>query len=126
MIDYKHVLLDDTAMLAAGRGNQVASRLIDSANRGALNLHATTCALVEAERARSGTAAHFASMPTVNLIDLDLPAALAVARDSTWAFAHTRHAAEPTFDRPESTVVATADPDRWSGLGLLVIDVRPR
>ena len=45
----------------------------------------------------------------------DLPAALAVAREATWAQAHTRYAAEPTPERPDGAFIATAAPDRWAG-----------
>jgi len=77
-------------------------------------------------RLRPGTAEHFAALPAVDLLDLDLPAALAVALDTTWGLAHTRHAAAPTPERPSGAVVATADPDRWSGHRVPLIDVRPR
>ena len=125
MIQHHHVVFDDTAMVAAGRGNPIASRLIARAHTDEeMSLYATTCALVEAERARPGTAQHGASMPAFNLLDLDLPAALAVAQDATWAFAHTRHAAVPTPDRPDGALIATAEPGRWSDEPVRVIDVR--
>ncbi|SNT44775.1 hypothetical protein SAMN05216252_12655 [Actinacidiphila glaucinigra] len=47
-----HLVLDDTAMVAAGRGNLLASRLIHRAHAEAgWHLYASTCALVEAARA---------------------------------------------------------------------------
>ena len=125
MSDHQHVVFDDTAMVAAGRGSQIASRLIHRAHTDAgLSLYATTCALVEAERAHPGMAEHVASLPAFNLLDLDLSAAIAVARETTWALAHTRYAAAPTPDRPDGALVATADPGRWSGQPVRVIDVR--
>ncbi len=127
MIEHQHVVFDDTAMVAAGRGNLLASRLIQRAHTsGGLSLYATTCALVEAERAHAGTAEHVASLPAFTLLDLDLSAAFAVARDTTWALAHTRHVAAPTLDRPDGTLIATVDPARWSGQGLRVIDLGQR
>jgi hypothetical protein len=123
--DHQDVVFDDSAMVAAGRGNLVASRLIQRAHEASgLSLYATTCALVEAERTHPGTAEHVASLPGFAIMDLDLSAALAVARDITWAFAHTRHAAEPTLDRPNGALVATADPARWAGEPVRVLDVR--
>jgi hypothetical protein len=124
MNDHQHIVFDDTAIVAAGRGSQIASRLIHRAHIAeGLSLYATTCALVEAERIRHGTAEHVASLPAFNLLDLDLSAALAVGRDTTWALAHTQHAAAPMLDRPNGAVIATADPGRWSGLPVRVIDV---
>jgi hypothetical protein len=51
--DERHVVMDDSAMLAAGRGSIEASRLIDHAhNREGWFLYAPTCAMVEADRVR--------------------------------------------------------------------------
>jgi prevent-host-death family protein len=40
--------------------------------------------LVEADRVRPGTAEHLASLPGLTVLDLDLPAALVVAREASW------------------------------------------
>ena len=121
-----HVVLDDTAMVAAGRGNILASRLIHRAHaEPGWYLYAPACALVEADRARPGTAEHLAAMPGVTLLDLDLAATLALAKENTWAEAHTRYAAAPTPERPDGAVVATADPARWKGQPVRVIDLTP-
>lgn len=58
------------------------------------------CALIEADRARPGTADHLVAMPGITVLDLDLPAALALAREATWAQAHTRYAAAPGHSAP--------------------------
>ncbi|MFJ9523228.1 hypothetical protein ACIRPK_33930 [Kitasatospora sp. NPDC101801] len=119
-----HVVLDDTAMVAAGRGNVLASRLIHRAHaEPGWYLYAPACALVEADRTRPGTAEHLAALPGLTLLDLDLAAALALAKESTWAEAHTRYAAAPTPERPDGAFVATADPARWKGQPVRVIDV---
>ncbi|WP_225848184.1 hypothetical protein [Streptomyces sp. HPF1205] len=126
MMEAVHIVLDDTAMIAAGQGNVLASRLIHRAHAEAgWFLYAPACALVEADRARPGTAEHLGALPAVTVLDLDLPAALAVARETSWATAHTRYAAEPTADRPNGAVVATTVPDTWKGLSVRVIDLRP-
>ncbi|MFF4217426.1 MULTISPECIES: PIN domain-containing protein [Streptomyces] len=126
MSDHLHIVLDHTAMVAAGRGNAVASRLIHRAHMEAgWHLYAPTCALVEADRARPGTAEHLAALPGVTVLDLDLPAALAIAGSGGWADAHTRHAAEPNPERPDGAFVATAEPGRWAGELVRVLDVNP-
>ncbi|MQA26848.1 MAG: hypothetical protein GEU94_15620 [Micromonosporaceae bacterium] len=113
-------------MIAASRGNILASRLIHRAHtESGWHLYAPMCALVEADRARPGTAEHLAALPGLTALDLDLPAALAVAREATWAAAHTRHAAEPTPERPDGAFIATATPDRWTGQPVRVLDVNP-
>jgi hypothetical protein len=120
------IVLDDAAMVAAARGNLLASRLIHRAHTEAgWFLYAPTCALVEADRTRPGTAEHLAALPAITVVDLDLPAALAVARDDTWAAAHVRYAAQPTPDLPDGAVVATAAPQRWRGQRVRVLDLTP-
>lgn len=113
-------------MAAARQGNVLASRLIHRAHAepGSF-LYAPSCALVEAERARPGTAEHLATLPGVAVLDLDLPATLAVAQQETWAAAHSQHAAQPTADRPEGAIVATAVPRRWEDLPVRVLHLTP-
>ncbi|MGW4440989.1 hypothetical protein ACWELO_35630 [Streptomyces sp. NPDC004596] len=121
-----HIVLDDTAMAAAGHGNILASRLIHRAHvETGWYLYAPTCALVEADRARPGTAQHLAALPGVTVLDLDLPAALAVAAQNTWATAHAQHAAQPTPDRPDGAIIATTAPERWHGQPVRVLDLTP-
>lgn len=121
-----HIVLDDTAMTAAGRGNLLASRLIQRAHaEPGWYLYATACALVEADRARPGTAEHIAALPGITVLDLDLSAALAVAQQDTWALAHTLHAAQPTPERPTGAVVATTTPHTWTDHPVRVLDLTP-
>ncbi|MFD3876038.1 hypothetical protein [Streptomyces sp. NPDC058623] len=124
MSEAMHIVLDETAMAAAGQGNVLASRLIHRAlAETGWFLYAPSCALVEADRARPGTAEHLAALPGITVLDLDLPAALAVARQETWAAAHSQHAAQPTADRPEGAIVATTLPKRWEGRPVRILDL---
>ncbi|MFB7502019.1 hypothetical protein [Streptomyces broussonetiae] len=121
-----HIVLDDSAMAAAGRGNVLASRLIHRAHAQAgWYLYAPACALVEADRARPGTAEHLAALPGITVLELDLPAALAVAGQDTWAAAHVQYAAQPTLDRPDGAIIATTAPGRWIGEPVRVLDLTP-
>ncbi|WP_408647529.1 hypothetical protein [Streptomyces geranii] len=57
-------------MVAAGRGNALVSRLIHRAHaESGWFLYATVCALVEADRARPGTAEHLAAPPGIAIVD---------------------------------------------------------
>ncbi|MEU9028931.1 hypothetical protein AB0D46_15645 [Streptomyces sp. NPDC048383] len=126
MSEAMHIVLDETAMAAAGQGNVLASRLIHRAHaETGWFLYAPSCALVEADRARPGTAEHLAALPGITVLDLDLPAALAVAQQETWAAAHSQHAAQPTADRPEGAIVATTLPKRWEGQPARILDLTP-
>ncbi|WP_405747239.1 hypothetical protein OG422_29230 [Streptomyces sp. NBC_01525] len=79
----------------------------------------------EADRARPGTAEHLAALPGITVLDLDLPAALAVAGRETWAPAHSWHTAQPTPERSEGATVATTSPKRWAGDPVRVLDLIP-
>ncbi|MFG2753742.1 PIN domain-containing protein [Streptomyces xanthophaeus] len=126
MSEAMHIVLDETAMAAAGQGNVLASRLIHRAHaETGWFLYAPSCALVEADRARPGTAEHLAALPGITVLDLDLPAALAVAQQETWAAAHSQHAAQPNADRPEGAIVATTVPKRWEGKPVRILDLTP-
>ncbi|MDX6354453.1 MAG: hypothetical protein QOF98_1356 [Streptomyces sp.] len=121
-----HVVLDDTAVVAAGGGNLLASRLIHRAHtEPGWHLYVTACALVEADRARPGAAGHMAALPGLIVLDLDLPAALVIAPERTWAASHTRYAAAPSSERPDGALIATVVPARWSGEPVRLIDLTP-
>lgn len=126
MTNSLHIILDDSAMVAAGRGNLLASRLIHHAHtEPGWYLYAPACALVGADRARPGTAEHIAALPGITVLDLDLPAALAVAQEDTWAAAHAQYAAQPCADRPDGAVVATATPQEWKRRPVRILDLSP-
>lgn len=126
MSDDVHVVLDETALLAAGSGNRLASRLIHRAHRAeGWYLYVPAAALVEADRIRPGLAEYIASMPAMVLLELGLPAVLALGKEETWGPAHARFAAEPTPELPDGALIATTDPGRWEGLPVRVLDVNP-
>lgn len=121
-----HIVFDETALAAAGRGNVLASRLIHRSHAEPdWFLYTPACALVEADRMRPGTAEHFAALPGVIVVDLDLAGVLAVAPLGTWAMAHSQYVAQPTPDRPDGAVIATTAPDRWAGEPVRVLDLSP-
>lgn len=120
----QHVVLDVAALLAGARGSRPVSQLLhEGAQSPTVALYVAACALVEADRERRGIGAHYASLPVLDVLPLDLPAALAVATATTWAFAHTLHAARPDLERPEGAFIATADPWSWTGKPVRVLDL---
>ncbi|WP_438297277.1 hypothetical protein [Streptomyces sp. HUAS TT7] len=124
MSESVHIVLDETAMAAAGQGNVLASRLIHRAHAEPdWFLYAPACALVKAERSRPGTVEHLAAMPGIIVLNLDLPAALAIAPHETWAAAHAEYTAQPTPDRPDGAIVATTAPKRWESHPVRVLDL---
>lgn len=71
MSDALHLVLDETATIAAGQGSVLASRRIHRAHaEPGWYLCAPARALVEADRARPGTAEHLAALPGLTVLDL--------------------------------------------------------
>lgn len=67
-----------------------------------------------------------ASLPGITVLDLDLAAALAVARRyETGAAEHSQYAAQPTPNRPDGAIIATTAPHRWAGESVRVLDLNP-
>ncbi|MFF8883139.1 hypothetical protein [Streptomyces flaveolus] len=50
---------------------------------------------------------------------------LAVARQETWAAAHSQYAAQPTADRPEGAIIATTAPPDVQTNPSRVLDLTP-
>jgi hypothetical protein len=130
-----HVIFDDSALVAAGHGNVLASALIARAHpdpfqergpaRDSIRIYVAACALVAADRERPGTGHHVAALPNLDVLPLDLPAALDVMGAADWAVPHTRYAAQPSLEMPDGAVVATARPERWQGQPVRVLDLNP-
>jgi hypothetical protein len=130
-----HVIFDDSALVAAGRGNVLASALIARAHPDPVQEHApvrefirisvAACALVVAERERPGTGKHVAGLPNLDVLPLDLPAALEVMGAADWAVPHTRYAAQPSIELPDGAIVATTRPERWQGQPVRMLDLNP-
>ena len=139
-MEQMRVIFDDSALIAAGRGNLKASWLIAQAHpeshreqRGAdglqqqpiARLYAAACALVEADRSRTGTGEHIAALPNLEVVPLDLAAALSIMGATEWSVAHTLYAAQPSPEIPNGALVATTRPERWRGLPVRVLDLNP-
>ncbi|WP_331772707.1 hypothetical protein OG948_55470 (plasmid) [Embleya sp. NBC_00888] len=116
MSDASNVVPAESAMVAAGRGNAMASRLVDRAHAQPGRFRYTpACALVEADRIRLGTAGQIGALPGVGVLELHLSAVPAIASDDIRGAAHARHAVQATPERPDGALVATTVPDRWAG-----------
>ncbi|MFI2430654.1 hypothetical protein [Streptomyces sp. NPDC018693] len=122
-----HVVLDTGALLAL-RGNPLVSRLVYQATSGTgTRLYTAVCALVEADRQYPGLAEHVVQLPAVDIVPLDLPAALALTADTDngWAQPHTQHIALPSVERPRGAVVATVTPEEWKGRPVRLLPLTP-
>ncbi|MGW4909934.1 hypothetical protein [Streptomyces sp. NPDC004270] len=128
------VILDDTAALALGAGNSMASRLVVEAEKDpALRVYIPAVSLAAAERERAGVAEHVGALPSVNIEALDFAAATAVGKrlraaedakdEPDWSGAHVLHLALPTVEWPRGRAVLTRTPMRYRGTGIRTIRI---
>ncbi|RZB14148.1 hypothetical protein StrepF001_40145 [Streptomyces sp. F001] len=134
------VIFDDTAALALGAGNGMASRLVVEAEKDpALCVCIPALSLAAAERERAGVAEHLGSLPSVNIEGLDFAAATAVGKrlrtaaagddgasgkdEPDWSGAHVLHLALPTVEWPHGRPVLTRTPTRYRGTGVRTIRI---
>jgi hypothetical protein len=134
------VIFDDTAALALGAGNSMASRLVVEAEKDpALRVYIPALSLAAAERERAGVAEHVGALPSVNIEGLDFAAATAVGKrlrttasedegegdkgEPDWSGAHVLHLALPTVDWPRGRPVLTRTPKRYRGAGIRTIRI---
>ncbi|MER5938369.1 hypothetical protein ABT121_13725 [Streptomyces sp. NPDC001928] len=131
------VIFDDTAALALGAGNSMASRLVVEAEKDpALRVYIPALSLAAAERERAGVAEHLGALPSVNVEALDFPAAAAVGKrlrtagindegkdEPDWSGAQVLHLALPTVEWPRGRPVLTRTPTRYRGTGIRTIRI---
>ncbi|MBC9727315.1 hypothetical protein H8R17_21365 [Streptomyces sp. TRM68367] len=120
-----HIVMDTGALVALS-GNPLVSRLVYQATSGTgMRLHAAACALVEADRRYPGVAEHVAQLPAVDIVPLDLSAALSLTGTDGWGQPHTQHVAQPSAERPRGAVVATVTPEEWKGCPVRLLPLTP-
>ncbi|MGW0577979.1 hypothetical protein ACWD25_18865 [Streptomyces sp. NPDC002920] len=134
------VIFDDTAALALGAGNSMASRLVVEAEKDpALRVYIPALSLAAAERERAGVAEHVGALPSVNIEGLDFAAAASVGKrlrtasavdeelggkvEGDWSGAHVLHLALPTVEWPHGRPVLTRTPTRYRGTGIRTIRI---
>ncbi|GGJ63525.1 hypothetical protein [Streptomyces brasiliensis] len=121
------VVFDDSALLALGSGNVLASRLVhQAAETGSWRVHVALATLAEADSARTGLAGHLAMLDQVAFHPLDLAAVLAASgQEQSLGWCHTRHVAMPGPERPEGARVVTLHPKNWEQARVRVLDISP-
>jgi hypothetical protein len=122
------VVFDETAALALGAGNSMASRFVVEAEKSALlHVYVPALCLAVAETERPGVAENIGSLPSVEIDVLDFAAAAAVGKRlrtaavEEWGAAHALYAAMPSVDWPKGCAVLTRFPERYRGTGVRTI-----
>ena len=118
-------LLDDSALLALGRGYPALSGFIVDAAAGRALLMVPALCLCAAEAKRPGIAEHVGALP-VDIEALDLSATIPVGRliseGVDWQIAQAVAAALPSAMHPEGRVVLSVQPERYQATPIRPID----
>jgi hypothetical protein len=118
-------LLDDSAVLALGKGYPALSGFIVDAGAGRAMLAVPALCLCAAEAQRPGIAEHVGMLP-VDIEPLDLSAAIPAGRligdGVDWRIAQAVAAALPSAAYPDGRVVLSVETFRYQGTGVRPID----
>jgi hypothetical protein len=118
-------LIDDSALLALGRGYPALSGFIVDAAAGLAALAVPALCLCAAEAQRPGIAAHIGALP-IDIEPLDLPTAFPVGRligeGVDWRIAQAVATALPSVEHPEGRVVLSVEPGRYRETPVQPID----
>lgn len=118
-------LLDDSALLALGKGYPALSGLILDAAAGRADLAVPALCLCAAEAERPGIAEHVGMLP-IDIEPLELSAAIPsgqhIGKGVDWRIAHAVAAALPSAIHPGGRVVLSVEPARYAGSGIEPID----
>jgi hypothetical protein len=118
-------LLDDSALLALGRGYPALSGFIVDAAAGRAVLAVPALCLCAAEAQRPGIAEHIGALP-LDIEPLDLPDTFPVGRligeGVDWRIAHAVAAALPSVLHPEGRIVLSVQPGRYESTAVQPID----
>jgi hypothetical protein len=118
-------LLDDSALLALGRGYPALSGFIVDAAAGRAVLAVPALCLCAAEAQRPGIAVHVGMLP-IDIEPLELSAAITVGRligeGVDWRIAQAVSAALPSAIHPDGQVVLSVQTSRYAGTGVRPVD----
>jgi hypothetical protein len=118
-------LLDDSSVLALGKGYPALSGFIVDAAAGRAALSVPALCLCAAEAQRAGITEHLGMLP-VEVEPLDLSAAIPAGRlignGVDWRIAQAVAAALPSAIHPEGRVILSVDTARYQGTGVEPID----
>ncbi|WP_329146809.1 hypothetical protein OG275_20610 [Streptomyces niveus] len=132
------IVLDDSAALALGAGNRMASRFVVEAEKDpTLRIYIPALCLAVAEADRAGVAEHIGALPSVDITALDFAGASAVGKrlrglsedartdpyEDGWSGTHALHLAMPSVEWPRGRPVLTGYPARYKGTGVRTIQL---
>ncbi|MHC0432408.1 PIN domain-containing protein [Streptomyces sp. O3] len=118
------VVYDETALLALGSGNQLASQFMANTEHGPTrHVYVPALSLLGADSLRKGLAEHVGALPAAEIVELDFSGVAAVGalmRDGVeWRLGHAVHLSRPTPDWPDGRPVVTTTPELYADMPLV-------
>ncbi|MFE9297924.1 PIN domain-containing protein [Streptomyces niveus] len=118
------VVYDETALVALGAGNWLASQFMSNTEHGPTrHVYVPALCLASADGRRKGLAGHVGALPAAEIVELDFAGASAVGallRDGVeWRLGQAIHLSRPTVDWPDGRPVVTVDPDLYADMPLV-------
>ncbi|MFD9219775.1 hypothetical protein ACFWDI_07060 [Streptomyces sp. NPDC060064] len=118
------VIYDETALLALGSGNRLASQFISNTEHGPTrHVYVPALCLLAADGMRKGLAEHVGALPAAEIVELDFAGVAAVGaliRDGVqWHLGHAIHLSRPTVDWPDGRYVLTSTPELYAEMPLV-------
>lgn len=124
----KTVILDSTALLKLGAGNQWLSEMLTTAKLTGMRLYAPALCLTAAVAQRPLLADHIGGLDAIDVLDLTYSSASAagtlIADGTDWQHAHAVTTARPTMEWPDGRTIITTAPQAYSAYkGVSVLPV---
>lgn len=118
------VIYDETALLALGSGNRLASQFVSNTEHAQTrHVYVPALCLLAAEGMRKGTAEHVGALPAADIVELDFPGVAAVGvllqEGVEWRLGHAVYLSRPTIDWPDGRPVLTTKPDLYADMPLV-------
>ncbi|MEU1014787.1 MULTISPECIES: hypothetical protein [unclassified Streptomyces] len=118
------VIYDQTALLALGSGNRLASQFISNTEHGPTrHVYVPALCLAAADGMRKGLADHVGALPAAEIVELDFAGASALGallRDGVeWRLGQAVHLSRPTPDWPDGRPVVTTEPSLYADMPLV-------
>jgi hypothetical protein len=122
------VVIDDTALMALGAGNQLMSRLVVAAHgESGRYVFAPAMCVAAAVAGRPQLGDHIGSLLAIQVVDLGFDAArtagVLIADGADWRHAHAVAAARPSAEWPKGLPVVTAVPQEYARHTLEIISL---
>uniref|UniRef100_A0AAU2V4E2 VapC45 PIN like domain-containing protein n=1 Tax=Streptomyces sp. NBC_00003 TaxID=2903608 RepID=A0AAU2V4E2_9ACTN len=118
------VVYDESALLALGAGNRLASQFVSNTEHAVTrHVYVPALCLAAADAQREGVAEHLGALEAADIVALDFAGASTVGQlvrnGLDWRIAHAVHLARPSAEWPDGCPVLTQEPELYKDTALV-------